>query len=360
MRETETQPMVVAEGDAGGLIKKRINMADILHNLTITLSSPMVMAFALGIIATQIRSNLKFPEEAYVILTIYLLFAIGFKGGYKISQSNFAEAWLPMVTAIGLGFLIPIWSFFILKKFGKFDSANAGALAAHYGSVSAVTFGEGLAFLDNLRVSHEGFLPAMLAVMEVPAILVGIFLAKVFLTHEKKAGQIKIDAQWGKVLHELVTGKSTLLLVGGIAIGMISGQKGYDQTASFFDAPFRGVLTLFLLEVGLVTGRRLGDIIKAGPFLVAFGIIMPILHGMLGVFLGHFIGLSLGGATIMGVLAASASYIAAPAAVRIALPEASPSVYLTASLALTFPFNVTLGLPLYYTFANYLFGGGAS
>lgn len=333
-------------------------MTDILHNLTITLSSPMVMAFALGIIATRIKSDLKFPDEAYIVLTIYLLFAIGFKGGYKISQSSFSEAWLPIVTAIALGFLIPIWSFFILKKFGKFDAANAGALAAHYGSVSAVTFGEGLAFLDNLHVFHEGYLPAMLSVMEVPAILVGIFLAKFFMSRESKSEEIKHESQWGRVIHELVTGKSTLLLIGGIVIGMLAGQKGYDQTAPFFDAPFRGILTLFLLEVGLVTGRRLQDIIKAGPFLIAFGILMPILHGMLGVLCGHWIGLSLGGATMMGVLAASASYIAAPAAVRIALPEASPSIYLTASLALTFPFNVTIGLPLYYTFANYIFKGG--
>lgn len=328
-------------------------MAEILHNLTQTLLSPMVLAFALGVFATLIKSDLKFPEELYITLTLYLLFAIGMKGGYKMSLSSLEEAYRPILLAISLGIVIPIGCYLILRKICKFDIANSAAVAAHFGSVSAVTFGEGLAFLDNLHIYHEGFLPALLAIMEIPAILVSIFIGRYFLS--KNDSQATEKTQWKKIIHELFTGKSTLLLLGGMVIGYLSGEKGFGQTAAFFDAPFRGILTLFLLEVGLVTGRRLKDVLEAGPKLLLFGITLPVIHGIIGVYCGYLIDLSLGGATIMGILAASASYIAAPAAVRIALPEANPSIYLTASLAIAFPFNVTFGLPLYFSWAKFLF-----
>lgn len=322
---------------------------DLVSSLFTSLSSPMVLAFLLGIFATVIKSDMKFPDGFYVSLTIFLLFGIGLKGGVKLSQATLAEFWKPGLGAIVICCLIPLWSYFILHKIGKFDAINAAALAAHFGSVSAVTFSEATAFMELVKEPFEGYMPSMLAIMEVPAIVIALFLAK---TSSQSKGE---KTNWGKILHELFTGKGTVLLVGGIIIGMITGKKGYEQVQPLFDAPFRGVLTLFLLEVGMVTGRRLGDLLKAGPFLIGFGIIMPFVHAVIGIYIGYYTGLSLGGATLLGVLCASASYIAAPAAVRIALPEASPTYYLTAALAITFPFNVTVGLPTYYTIAKSVF-----
>jgi hypothetical protein len=320
---------------------------DILNSLALSLLSPMVLAFILGIIASLIRSDLKIPPEIYAAMTIYLLFAIGLKGGAKLDGVAFTDFWKPLVAALALSLAIPVWSYMLLRKCGKFDGVNAAALAAHYGSVSAVTFGEALAFLEILKVSAEPYVAALLAVMEVPAIIVAIFLV----------GKATINAGGGnirQVLRELVTSKSIVLLIGGMVIGLLAGKKGAEQVAPLFDAPFRGVLTLFLLEVGLVTGRRLGDLKHAGWRLIVFATLMPFLHGVLGVWLGALCGMSVGGATILGTLAASASYIAAPAAVRVALPAASPAIYLTSSLALTFPFNVIFGIPAYYSFARWL------
>jgi hypothetical protein len=284
-------------------------------------------------------------------MTIYLLFAIGLKGGAKLDGVSFAEFAKPLAAALFLSMAIPVWSYFILRKLGRFDGVNAAALAAHYGSVSAVTFGEALVFLQLLKVSYEPYVAALLAVMEVPAIIVALFLVG-------RGVIASSGGPMGQVVRELVTSKSIVLLVGGIVIGMLAGSKGAEQVAPFFEDPFRGVLTLFLLEVGLVTGRRLADLRQAGWPLIAFGIIMPALHGFLGVWLGVWSGMGVGGSTVLGTLAASASYIAAPAAVRVALPSASPAIYLTASLAVTFPFNVVVGIPLYYSFARWLLPPG--
>lgn len=349
-----------------------------LQDFAISLLSPMVLAFVLGIIATLIKSDLKFPEELYIALTIYLLVAIGLKGGYKLSISSFSDFWKPSLAAIVLCVLIPIWSYWILHKLGKFDIANAAAIAAHYGSVSAVTFAEAIAFQDNLKAAlleenpaltetslramgatYEGFMPSLLAIMEVPGILVALFIARTSKMSLALAngGLYETDeTRTGAVLRELLSGKSSLLLIGCLLIGILAGKRGWEQVSAFFDAPFRGVLTLFLLEAGLVTGRRLSDLKKVGGFLIGFGLVMPVLHAILGILLGKLAGLSMGGATILGVLSASASYIAAPAAVRVALPEASPTYFLTASLAVTFPFNIIVGLPLYHLIAKFIYG----
>ena len=310
----------------------------------------MVLAFALGLFATLVKSDLKFPDELYSALTIYLLFAIGLKGGMKLDGMSLAVVGGPLLAAIALSAIIPIWCFFLLKKIVRLDATNAGAVAAHYGSVSAVTFSAVLAFLEIEKIAVEGFVPALLAVMEAPAIIVAIFLAM-------RSGANRTAQQGGmkKLLHDLLTGKGILLLLGGLAIGLASGKKGFEQVAPLFDAPFKGVLTLFLLEVGLVTGRRLHDLKSAGWRLVSFALIMPVLHGILGAVVGKWAGLGIGGATVLATLAASASYIAAPASVRIALPQASPALYLTSSLAITFPFNIVLGIPLYHAFTKFLF-----
>jgi hypothetical protein len=312
------------------------------------LLSPMILAFLLGIVATLLKSDLKFPEELYLSLTIYLLIAIGLKGGYKLSLVPFAEVYKPLGFALILGALIPVWSFVILRYLGHFDVPNAAAIAAHYGSVSAATFSATLAFLDAHQTAYEGYMPGLLAVLEVPAILVAIFLAKL-LDKSGKTGSLS------EVMRELLTGKSTVLLVGCLAIGLLAGKSGWEQVAPFFDTPFRGILMLFLMEAGLVTGRRLKDLKRVGVFLIGFGILMPFLHALLGLVVAKWSGLSMGGAMIFAVLMASASYIAAPAACRVALPKASPTYYLTASLAVTFPFNIIVGLPIYYELAEWFY-----
>jgi hypothetical protein len=322
---------------------------ELLQSLSASLLSPMVLAFALGIIATLLKSDLKFPEELQSALTIYLLFAIGLKGGMKLEGVSLSVVGGPLLGAILLSVTIPIWSFYILKGFVRLDSINAGAIAAHYGSVSAVTFSAALAFLENSQIPVEGFIPALLAVMEAPAIIVAVFLAL-----RKNPATSATPGGFKHLLHDLLTGKGIILLLGGLAIGLISGQKGFDQVAPMFDAPFKGVLTLFLLEVGLVTGRRLHELKTVGWRLVAFAIAIPVLHGLLGALVGKWCGLGLGGTTVLATLAASASYIAAPAAVRIALPQASPALYFTSSLAMTFPFNIVFGIPLYHAFAKFL------
>lgn len=336
---------------------------DLLHSLTQSLLSPMVLAFLLGVIAALVRSDLKIPESLHAALTIYLLFAIGLKGGAKLDGVALADFARPAAAAIALCLAIPLWSFFILRRAGRMSVADAAALAAHYGSVSVVTFGACLAFLDARNVAHEAFLPALLAVMEVPAIMVALYLAGLARVAPQSIRPLAATgivpsprpAVGQGVLRDLLTSKGIVLLLGGMAIGLLSGKKGYEQVAPLFDAPFRGVLTLFLLEIGLVAGLRLRDLKTAGPFLGGFAVVMPLLHGLLGVWLGQRAGLGVGGATVLGTLAASASYIAAPAAVRVALPEANPALYVTASLAITFPFNVVVGIPAYFAFASWLF-----
>jgi uncharacterized protein len=313
--------------------------------------SPMVLAFLLGIIASRIKSDLKFPDSLYQSLTIYLLIAIGMKGGYKLSLASFAEVVQPAMVAIGLCFSIPLWTYWLMRRAGKFDVYNSAALAAHYGSVSAVTFSAALAFHESLQIPFEGFMPSMLAMMEIPAILIGISLARINAPISESKEQVPLK----EVARELLAGKSSLLLLGFLAIGFLVGKTGWEQVSPLFDVPFKGVLTLFLLEAGLVAGRKLLDLKKGGLFLVGFGILFPIIHAVLGIYLGRLAGLSLGGAAILGTLAASASYIAAPAACRVALPEANPSYYLTAALAITFPFNITIGLPLYHEIAKMIF-----
>lgn len=310
--------------------------------------SPMVLAFLLGIIASRLKSDLKFPDSFYQSLTIYLLVAIGLKGGYKLSAATLSDVFQPALIAIGLCCSIPLWTYWLMRRVGKFNVFDSAALAAHYGSVSAVTFSAALAYHDSLGLSYEGFMPSMLAMMEIPAIMIGISLARINSTDPGKQVPIK------DVGRELLTGKSSLLLIGFMLIGFLGGKSGWEQVAPLFDIPFKGVLTIFLLEAGLVAGRKLSDLRNSGIFLIAFGIVFPVIHAFLGIYLGHLVGLSIGGATVLGVLAASASYIAAPAACRVALPEANPSYYLTAALAITFPFNILIGLPLYHEIAMWL------
>ena len=324
---------------------------DFLDALSSNLLSPAVLFFALGLIAALAKSDLKFPESLYAGLTIYLLVAIGFKGGVAINDAGLGKVWLPALGAMTLGALIPLWTYPLLRFGGKFAAVDAAAIAAHYGSVSAVTFIAATNYLKSVNQPYESYATAFLAVMEAPAILVGVVLGKL-----TSGSGTRLDlASLRSVMHEALFGRSIFLLVGSLVVGALCGKPGMEKVEPFFVTPFQGVLALFLLEMGLVAGRRLGDLRKVGPFLLGFGVVMPVVHGCLGVYLGKLTGLELGGATLLGVLAASASYIAAPAAIRMSLPEANPTFYLTASLAITFPFNITLGIPLYFAVARSLY-----
>ena len=317
-----------------------------LDALAANLFSPMVLAFALGALATLVKSDLKVPDALYDSLAIYLLLAIGLKGGVALSEARLSEVALPAIVTLALGAATPVWCFAILRKLGGLDRVNAAAIAAHYGSVSAVTFIACLAFLQGIGQPFEGFVPALVALLEVPGIVVALLLAR-------RGGA----AHWAQTVRELLTGKSVVLLAGGLAIGWLTGRSGFAQVAPLFEGLFKGALVLFLLEMGIVAARRFRDLKRVGPFLIGFGVVMPVVHAAVGVGLGTLAGLSVGGATVLGVLAASASYIAAPAAVRIALPEANPGLYLTAALAITFPFNLAVGIPLTHAMARLVHGG---
>ena len=267
---------------------------EILDAIRANLLSPAVLFFALGLIAALTKSDLKFPEPLYVGLTIYLLVAIGFKGGVAIADAGLARVWLPALAAMALGTLIPLWTYPLLRFGGKLSAVDSAAIAAHYGSVSAVTFIAATNYLKAINEPFESYATAFLAVMESPAILVGVVLGKLAT---KKAGE-NSGASLKTAMHEAIFGRSIFLLVGALVVGALCGEAGMKKVEPFFVAPFQGVLALFLLEMGLVAGRRLGDLKKVGPFLLGFGIIVPLINGALGVYLGKLTGLELGGATL--------------------------------------------------------------
>ncbi len=324
---------------------------DALELLRLNLLSPMVLAFVLGLVAVWVKSDLKLPEQLYTVLSIYLLFAIGLKGGGELSVTSFAVLWKPMIATLILGISIPLVAYQILLRLGRLGVVDAAAIAAHYGSVSAVTFTAALSFAQAQKIELEGFMPALLALLEVPGIVVALLLARASLN--PNSGQTT-HSSMGEVWRELFTGRSLFVLLGGLVIGWLSGKVGLEQVKPFFVDPFKGALTLFLLEMGMVAASRLRDFLKVGGFLTAFAIVMPVINGSLGVVFGHFAGLSVGGSFVLGAMAGSASYIAAPAAIRVALPQANPAYYLGMSLGVTFPFNLSLGIPLYYAVASAL------
>ena len=318
-----------------------------MESLLSNFASPVVLAFVLGILAKVVKSDLEIPKPLYQGISIYLLLAIGLKGGVELSKTPMNEFILPAGATLLLGCLTPLIAFAVLRYLGKLDVTNSSAIAAHYGSVSVVTFIASISYLEALGVSSEGFMPTLVAMLEVPGIIVALIIPQMM---QSGGGSFK------KALHEVVTGSSIVLLLGGLIIGYIAGPIKFEAVKPFFVSGFQGALVLFLLELGMVTARRLQDLKKVGFFIVGFAIAIPILHGVLAIWIGLLAGLSIGGATVFAAMVSSGSYIAAPAAVRIALPQASPSLYLTASLGITFPFNITLGIPLYYLIAQWMGG----
>jgi hypothetical protein len=301
-----------------------------------------VIAFVVALIATLMRFDLRIPEALYPILSTFLLLAIGVKGGKALTVSSPAELWQPLLAAIAIGVITPLIAYPLFRKMAKLDITNAAALAAHYGSVSAVTFTVLLSTMDSQGIAYEGFVSGLLAILEIVGIVVALFLASKF-----SAG-----TDWKSGLSEVVRGKSIAFLVAGLLIGVIVGPDRLAPTDPLFVGLFSGALTLFLIELGAIAANRLRDFNGAGIRVAILGIVVPLINGSVGAVLGSAAGMSVGGVAVMATLAASASYIAAPAAIRIALPDASPGIYVTASLGITFPFNLIIGIPLYIKIAE--------
>ncbi|MEW6652867.1 MAG: sodium-dependent bicarbonate transport family permease [Bacteroidota bacterium] len=326
-------------------------MNELLINGFSNLNNPAILFFVLGFIASIIRSDIKIPESIVKILSIYLMISIGYKGGYEISHSGMSDDllksfFISLIISVVTTTLVFVTIYHLLKK----DSLNAGAIAAHYGSVSVVTFITAVSFLDKISVEYNSYIVGMLAIMESPAILIALLFVK-FFNKSNTGGEV---TNFKEIFKEALFNGSIVLLFGSLLIGFVTGSKGYNLISPFFVTPFQGVLTLFLLEMGMIAGKRIEEFKTVGLKLGIVAILFPIINGIIGVLLASFIGLNLGTTTLFGVLAASSSYIAAPAAVRLALPKANPIYYITMSLAITFPFNIILGIPLYYSLSSML------
>jgi uncharacterized protein len=311
------------------------------------MTDPVVLFFILGIIAGIARSDLRLPASIYEFLSIVLLLAIGLKGGVELSQQASSRLIPQVLAVLLLGLSLPLLAYPLLRYLGRLKRPDAASVSAHYGSVSVGTYAVAVAYLAAQGIAFEEYMPLFVVVLEVPAILVGIVLAR----------GITRGTDWGALAHEVMLGKSVVLLAGGLLIGWIAGPQGIEPIGGLFFGLFKGVLALFLLEMGLITASQMGDLRRYGLFLAGFAILFPILSAAIGAGLGWMLGLSMGGSVMLATMAASASYIAVPTAMRLALPEANPSLSLTAALGVTFPFNVVIGIPLYDAMTRLLYAG---
>ena len=302
---------------------------------------PVILFFVLGACAGLARAELRLPAAIYDFVSTLLLLAIGLKGGVELARAGEGIPALELAALLALGFGLPIPAFLAARYLGRLSRPDAASLAAHYGSVSVGTFAVLIGHLAMQGIAYEARAPVWVVMLEVPAILAGILLARGF----------GADVAWKPLLRELLLGRSIVLLLGGLAIGWLSGPEGTASIQPLFFGLFKGILALFLLEMGLIAATQLGALRRNAVFLVLFGLLMPLFGAVVGALLGRAIGLSVGGMTVLATLAASASYIAAPTAMRTAVPEANPALSLTASLAITFPFNIIVGIPLYQRLA---------
>lgn len=311
------------------------------------LLSPVILFFVLGAAAAFLRSDLAIPEAIAKGMALYLMAAIGLKGGVQVAEAGFSPDMLAAgLAGLALSCAIPVPAYILLRRLAGLDAINAGAVAAHYGSVSVVTYVTAAEILAHGGLPPEGYMVAVLALMETPAIVVGLLLAQ-------RGGRLG-GQRTGDLLHETLLNGSVVLLTGSFVIGLIIGKPGFAGIAPLFETGFRGVLCLFLLDMGLVAARRLREANALNIRLVALAILLPVINGTIGVSLGLVVGLSSGSAAALGILAASASYIAVPAAMRLALPQADPGLYLSMSLGVTFPFNITAGIPLFTLLATWM------
>ena len=305
---------------------------------------PIVLFFILGLAAGLARSDLRLPGAVYEFLSVILLLAIGLKGGVELAQQSLVALLPQMLAVVLMGLALPLVAYPLLRGIGRLARADAASIAAHYGSVSVGTYAVAVAWLIAREVAFEEYLPLLLVLLEMPAIVVGIMLAR----------GVSADTDWKSLAHEVFLGKSIVLLVGGLLIGWAAGPVALEPISGLFFGLFHGVLALFLLEMGLVAAGQVTSLRRHGFFLVVFGVAFPLFGALVGAVLGWLLGLSPGGTMLLATLAASASYIAVPAAMRMALPEANPALSLTASLGITFPFNILVGIPLYHQLAGLL------
>ena len=304
---------------------------------------PVIWFFIFGVIAGILKSELRLPSPIYEFVSMLLLITIGLKGGIELAQQPFAQLLPQILAVILMGLLLPLIAYPVLRYIGRLSTVDSASIAAHYGSVSVGTFAVAVAYMTTRDIVYEQHMALFVVLLEVPAILVGIVIAKGWSQ----------NTRWRAIGHEVLLGKGVMLLMGGLVIGWLSGPQGVESISPLFFDTFKGILALFMLEMGLITATQLNSLRHYGLFLVVFGIVTPILFGLIGTLVGINIGLSVGGTAILATLAASASYIAVPAAMRISLPEANPTLSLTASLGITFPFNILIGIPLYYNFAQF-------
>jgi hypothetical protein len=308
------------------------------------LTSPPVLAFVLGVLAVILRSDLRLPDPIHTWISTYLLLAIGLKGGHSLKDSDLASLTKPALLTIAFGIASPIIVFFVTTKLLRLGAPDAGSIAAHYGSVSVVTFTAAMVFAAEADFITEPFMTSLVAILEVPGIVVALVLASM-----KSEG-----VNWRSAVHEVLTGRSVLLLIGGLVIGAVSSANSFSRVEPFFVGMFSGLLTLFLLDMGATVATRFATSGKPPLRMAIFAIITPIVFGTAGILAAHSIGLSIGGSAVFGIMAASASYIAAPAAVRIALPDADSGLPLGLALGVTFPFNLTIGIPLAFIFSRFI------
>lgn len=305
---------------------------------------PIVLFFILGLVAGLARSDLRLPGAIYEFLSVILLLAIGLKGGVELAQQSLVALLPQMIAVVLMGLALPLVAYPILRGIGRLARSDAASIAAHYGSVSVGTYAVAVAWLASREIAFEEYLPLLLVLLEMPAIVVGIMLAR----------GVSADTDWKSLAHEVFLGKSIVLLVGGLLIGWAAGPVALQPVSGLFFGLFHGVLALFLLEMGLVAAGQVASLRRHGRFLVTFGVVFPLFGALVGAVLGWQLGLTVGGTMLLATLAASASYIAVPAAMRMALPEANPALSLTASLGITFPFNILVGIPLYHQLAGLL------
>ncbi|UJH66162.1 sodium-dependent bicarbonate transport family permease [Allomuricauda sp. SCSIO 65647] len=311
-----------------------------LHLLIDNLTNPALLFFFLGILAVQLKSDLEIPSNSSKFISLYLLFSIGFKGGLELSHSelNMEILW-SLLFGIFLAVSVPVYAYFVLRR--KFSVENSGAIAAAYGSVSAVTFVTAISFLEIEQIDFGGHMVAVMALMEAPSIIIGVILMSIFKKNKKEKTDFK------KILHHSLTNGSVLLILGSLVIGFLANDQQAEGIKPFTTDIFKGFLAVFLLDMGITSGRKLNDFLKKGWFALIFSIIVPIINGCFVAWFSQFITESIGNRFLFAILAASASYIAVPAAMRLAAPKANPSLYIPMALAITFPFNITLGMPLY-------------
>lgn len=315
------------------------------NNLLINnITNPTLLFFILGVLATLVKSDLEIPASTSKFISIYLLFAIGFKGGQELRHSGFnAEIVQALLVCMAFAALVPLYTFFMLKR--KLSAENAGAIAATYGSVSAVTFVASGIFLDSLNVAYGGHMVAAMALMEAPAIMIGVILMR-------RYGSSTVKVSMKGILHESLTNGSVFIITGSLVIGLIADAKGAEGIKPFTTDIFKGFLSIFLLEMGMLAARRFASFRRYGLSMTAFALIIPLFNACASIYITHLLALAPGDRLLIAVLTASASYIAVPAAMKQAAPEADPGLYVPMALGITFPFNITLGLPFYWMLIN--------